>query len=63
MNYDKLFTHMQDEHGLMLLESEMQEIINIVNEMQQEVCIGRMKITDILAKEGDTIELRRRLAE
>lgn len=34
-NYQELFNHMHDEHGLILLESEMDEIINIVNKMQQ----------------------------
>jgi hypothetical protein len=28
MNLDKLFKHLQDEHGLLLLETEMQEIAN-----------------------------------
>ena len=32
MNYQKLFNHMINEHGITLLESEMIEIINIVNE-------------------------------
>jgi len=35
MNYQKLFDYMIDEHGVTLLESDMSEIINIVNEMQQ----------------------------
>jgi hypothetical protein len=32
--YQKLFNYMLDEHGVTLLEQDMQEIINIVNEMQ-----------------------------
>ena len=28
----KLFDHMHDEHNLVLLDSEMREIVNIVNE-------------------------------
>lgn len=32
--YQELFNHLQDEHGLILLESEMSEIIHIVNKMK-----------------------------
>jgi hypothetical protein len=35
MNYQKLFDYLSDEHGVTLLESDMSEIVNIVNEMQQ----------------------------
>jgi hypothetical protein len=31
--YDKLFQYMREEQGLILLESEMQEIVRIVREM------------------------------
>ena len=34
MDYQKLFNYMSEEHGLILLENEMIEIIMIVNEMQ-----------------------------
>lgn len=34
MNYKKLFNYMSEEHGVTLLEQDMQEICNIVNEMQ-----------------------------
>lgn len=34
MNYQKLFDYFSREHGLTLLETEMQEICNIVNDMQ-----------------------------
>lgn len=33
--YQPLFNHLHEEHNLILLESEMQEIINIVNSMQK----------------------------
>lgn len=33
--YFPLFKHLNDEHGLLLLESEMQEIINVVNKIQE----------------------------
>lgn len=36
MNYQKLFDYLSNEHGVTLLESEMQEICNIVNEMQNQ---------------------------
>ena len=36
MNYQKLFDHMQNEHGVTLLESEMDEIIRIANDMQKD---------------------------
>lgn len=32
MSYQKLFDYMSKEHGVTLLESDMSEIINIVNE-------------------------------
>lgn len=40
MDYQKLFSHMSSEHGLILLESEMQDIVNIcaeiISEQQQQ---------------------------
>lgn len=33
MNYQKLFEYMANEHDVILIEQEMQEIINIVKEM------------------------------
>lgn len=36
MEYQKLFDHMHDEHGLTLLESEMDEIISICRENDQQ---------------------------
>lgn len=36
MNYQKLFNYMSEEHGVTLLEQDMQEIRNIVNEMQSD---------------------------
>jgi len=36
MNYQKLFDHMQNEHGVTLLESEMIDIVRIVNDMQKD---------------------------
>ncbi len=36
MNYESLFKHMLKEHDVALINSEMQEIINIVNQMQSE---------------------------
>ena len=32
--YQRLFDHMQNEHGLILLQTEMDEIIRIVNNME-----------------------------
>jgi hypothetical protein len=32
MNLDKLFKHLQDEHGLLLLESEKREIADCLDE-------------------------------
>ena len=34
MNYQKLFNHMADEHGVILTETEMIEICNIVREAE-----------------------------
>jgi hypothetical protein len=36
MDYQKLFSHLSQEHGLILLQTEMQEIVSIVNEIQDE---------------------------
>lgn len=33
--YQNLFNYLSDQHGICLLQSEMQEIIDIVNEMQK----------------------------
>ena len=33
--YDQLFRHMADTHGLTLLDSELNEIVHIVLEMQR----------------------------
>lgn len=35
MDYQKLFNYMSDEYDVILLETDMQEICNIVNEMQE----------------------------
>jgi hypothetical protein len=35
MNYQKLFNHLKSEHGITALPSEMQEIVNIVEEMKE----------------------------
>jgi hypothetical protein len=32
MIYQKLFNHLHEEHGLILIEHELQEIVNIVTE-------------------------------
>ena len=36
MDDQKLFNHMADEHGLLLLQSQMKEIIDVVLEMHNE---------------------------
>lgn len=36
-NYQELFSHMHSQHGLILIESEMDEIIHIVNKMQNQL--------------------------
>lgn len=38
MDYQKLFDYMVKEYGIDLLETEMQEIVDVVNEMQS-TCI------------------------
>jgi hypothetical protein len=44
MYYQKLFNHMNEEHGLILLQTEMDAIISVVNEIQTEAlrqsCVG-----------------------
>ena len=37
MNYQKLFNYFAEEHDLLLLESEMQEIIDIVDEIRPAI--------------------------
>lgn len=44
MAYYPLFEHMKNEHGLTLLESELQEIIrlsDIVKQKYNEACVGK----------------------
>jgi hypothetical protein len=36
MDYQKLFNHMNEEFGLVLLQTEMDAIVNVVNEIQTE---------------------------
>ena len=36
MDYQKLYRHMAIEHGLFLLDSQMEEIVDIVLEMHNE---------------------------
>lgn len=36
MRYQKLFSYLAEEHGVILLENEMQEIVRIVDEMHDE---------------------------
>jgi hypothetical protein len=36
MDYQKLFNYMSENHGVDLLETDMQEICNIVNEMNEQ---------------------------
>ena len=43
MNYQKLFNYMSEQHGVDLLDSDMQEICNIVNEMQPSDCDCEVK--------------------
>ena len=38
MNYDKLFKHLYDEHGLTLTESELQEIVNSFQGRHEDTC-------------------------
>jgi hypothetical protein len=39
MDYQKLFNHMNEEFGLVLLQTEMDTIVNVVNEIQtEELC-------------------------
>lgn len=38
MDYQKLFNYMENEHGVTLLESDMQEIRNIVLGHESETC-------------------------
>jgi hypothetical protein len=35
MNYQSLFNHMAENHGLVLLESEIEDIIRVVEKMQR----------------------------
>ena len=60
MNYQKLFEYMKDEHGVTLLESDMQEIQNIVLECESEQCnianVGRSVSVYIEDRDIATIE-------
>ena len=35
MNYQPLFEYMYDQHGVILLQTDMQEIVRIVKEMEE----------------------------
>jgi ribulose-5-phosphate 4-epimerase/fuculose-1-phosphate aldolase len=35
MNYQKLFNYMHEEHGVILLETDLQAIVRIVEEMEE----------------------------
>ena len=50
MNYQKLFEYLQREHNATLLESDINEIVNIVNEMQQKQPVGDAEIEAIGTK-------------
>lgn len=49
MNLQPLFDHLKEEHGLTLVESELFEIVNIVN----KDCPGWIDVNDQLPKERD----------
>lgn len=36
MRYQKLFDYLKNEHGVTLLQSDMQEIVRIVDEMRED---------------------------
>jgi hypothetical protein len=36
MDYQELFNYMRNDHGVILLQTDMQEICNIVNDMQNK---------------------------
>ena len=50
-----LFKHMFDEHGLTLLESEMTEIVRIVNSTLEARLEWWMRRTEDIAKERDEL--------
>jgi len=42
MDYQKLYRHMAIEHGLFLLDSQMQEIVSVVLEMDDQKLFNHM---------------------
>lgn len=62
-DYQELFNHLCDEHDLIVLESQMQDIINIVNKMQfpdreSELIEMLEEISDVLEDAMDEVQSR-----
>jgi hypothetical protein len=53
--YQKLFNYMSEEHGITLLENEMQEIENIINPLTFPIIIETIRYTGIKDKKGKKI--------
>ena len=60
MDDQKLFNHMADEHGLLLLESQMQEIIRIVLEMHNE---NPEKCTEVIKNPSNNDQMKTAMQE
>jgi len=56
--YTKLFNHLKDEHDLMLLQSELQEIIIICNDYESRVTESeKQAIWKIIKSYGSAIPI------
>jgi len=57
MNYQKLFNYFHEQHGISLFETDMQEIVRIVKEMEEPEV--KEPICPIIDVWGDAIDLRK----
>jgi shikimate kinase len=61
MNYQKLFDHMREAHGLILLESEMEEIVRAVNDIKNKPIITneRTNLTNLRRMDANRFRTNR----
>jgi len=59
MYYQKLFNHMNEEHGLILLQTEMDAIISVVNEIETEA-LRHSCVSDIPCQHKNTIGINQK---
>jgi hypothetical protein len=56
MSYQKLFDYMSNEHGLTLLQTDMQDICSIINEMENESAKNTIKTKVLIIVDGGIVQ-------